>query len=272
MLVPPDHTDEEPHILSRIRLGERIEHYETTRRRKDGSLVDISLTVSPIRDGRGQVVGASKIARDITDRRRAEEQRDLLLREMDHRAKNLLAVAGSLVSVSARSESTAAGLATAVSARFGALAKAQSLILRSDPEDRNRHKPTTTLHALMEAVLAPYRDGPNIEISGVDVRIGAGVTTNLALLIHEFATNATKYGALSTPTGRVSITVGEHEADIVFTWVERNGPPVTRRHKEGFGSLLVRTTVTGQLGGRASYDWNPQGLTLNLCIPKERLG
>jgi PAS domain S-box-containing protein len=271
MLIPPDHSDEEPHILARIRLGERIEHYETTRRRKDGSLVDISLTVSPVRDGRGQVIGASKIARDISDRRRAEEQRLLLLREMDHRAKNLLTVAGGLVNVSARSETTAAGLAAAVSARFRALAQAQTFILRPEGGDTGRQN-ATTLHALMEAILAPYRDGPNIDISGADIPIGAGVITNLALLIHEFATNATKYGALSTRAGRVSISVGEHDTDVIFTWSERGGPLVKRRHKEGFGSLLVKTTVDGQLGGRASYDWKPEGLVITLSIPKTRLG
>lgn len=271
MLIPPDHADEEPMILARIRLGERVEHYETTRRRKDGSLVDVSLTVSPIRDGRGQVVGASKIARDVTERRRVEEQRQLLLREMDHRAKNMLALAGGLVNVSARNESTAAGLASAVSARLAALAQAHSLVLRSDVEQGNRHKATTTLHALIEAILAPYREGANIELSGSDIPVGAGAITSLALLLHEFATNATKYGALSAPGGRVSISCGQQDDDMVLSWMEQGGPPVKRRHKEGFGSLLVRTTVSGQLGGRASYDWKPDGVSIQLSIPKERL-
>lgn len=127
------------------------------------SLVDISLTVSPVRDAQGQVIGASKIARDITERRRAEEQRQLLLREMDHRAKNTLALAGGLVNVSARSETTAAGLASAVSARLAALAQAHALVLRPDTEE-NKRRAATTLHALIDAILAPYRDGPNIEI------------------------------------------------------------------------------------------------------------
>ena len=101
--------------------------------------------------------------------------------------------------------------------------------------------------------------------------IGPGVITNLALLLHEFATNATKYGSLSAPRGRVCISLAEEGADIVFNWVERGAPPVKRRHKEGFGSLLVRTTVSGQFGGRASYDWKSQGVTIRLSIPKERL-
>jgi PAS domain S-box-containing protein len=87
MLIPTERHDEEPAILARIRRGERVEHYETIRQRKDGSLIDISLTISPIRDQDGKIVGASKIARDITERRQAEEQQHLLIREMDHRIK-----------------------------------------------------------------------------------------------------------------------------------------------------------------------------------------
>jgi PAS domain S-box-containing protein len=103
MLMPPERADEEPGILARIRRGEKIDHYETIRQRKDGRFVDISLTVSPIRDLRGNVIGASKIARDISDRKRAEERQDLLLSEMDHRIKNLFALAIGIVSLSGRS-------------------------------------------------------------------------------------------------------------------------------------------------------------------------
>src|SRR5205814_5933147 len=91
MLIPTERRDEEPTILRRIRGGERIDHYETIRRRKDGSLVEISLTVSPIKNAEGNIIGASKIARDITERRRAQEQQALLLGEMKHRVRNTLA-------------------------------------------------------------------------------------------------------------------------------------------------------------------------------------
>jgi PAS domain S-box-containing protein len=89
MLIPPDRIDEEGTILNQIRRGERIDHYETVRRRKDGTLIDISLTVSPIMDAEGRVLGASKIARDVSERRKAQQQNDLVFREMDHRIRNL---------------------------------------------------------------------------------------------------------------------------------------------------------------------------------------
>jgi signal transduction histidine kinase len=127
MLIPADQPDEEPRILERIRRGERIDHYETVRRRKDGSLVDISLTVSPIRTPEGTIIGASKIARDISERRRAQEQQDLLLREMRHRVKNLFSVTSSLVTLSAGSARTPQDMATAVRGRLAALTRAQEL-------------------------------------------------------------------------------------------------------------------------------------------------
>ena len=91
ILIPEDRMNEEPEILERIRRGERIDHYDTVRRRKDGSLIDISLTVSPLKDADGRIIGASKIARDITERKRAQEQQKLLVNEMQHRIKNSLA-------------------------------------------------------------------------------------------------------------------------------------------------------------------------------------
>ena len=127
MLMPSGRLDEEPRILERIRRGERIDHYETVRRRKDGSLIDISLTVSPVKDTSGRIIGASKIARDITERRRAREQQTLLLREMSHRVKNLFAVASGVVTLSARSADSPASMAQAVRERLDALTRAHEL-------------------------------------------------------------------------------------------------------------------------------------------------
>ena len=159
LLIPTDRHDEEPAILDRIRLGERVEHYDTIRQRKDGTLIDISLTISPLRDPEGKIIGASKIARDITGRRRAEEGQRLLLREMDHRVKNLFALASGVVGLSARSATTKEDLSSAVSGRLAALAKAHALTLRpfsaTDPSKKN----STTLHALIDTIFRPMTAG-----------------------------------------------------------------------------------------------------------------
>jgi PAS domain S-box-containing protein len=135
ILIPPDRCDEEVEILARLRRGERVEHYETVRRRKDGSLVEISLSVSPIKDADGRVIGASKIARDITERRRAQERQHLLLKEMNHRVKNLFALAGAVVTLSAGSAGTPKDLAEAVRERLAALARAHELTLPAVTEE-----------------------------------------------------------------------------------------------------------------------------------------
>jgi PAS domain S-box-containing protein len=129
IVIPEDRHDEERQILTRIRRGERIEHYETVRRRKHGSLISVSLTVSPVRDAEGKIVGASKIARDITERKRSQEQIATLAREAEHRSKNLLATVQAAVHLS-QSE-TPGGLKRAIEGRIQALANVHSLFVKS---------------------------------------------------------------------------------------------------------------------------------------------
>ena len=214
IFIPSDRENEEPMILQRIRRGERIEHYETVRRRKDGSLVDISLTVSPIRDPAGKVIGASKIARDITERRRAQEQRELLLREMNHRIKNLFALASSVVSLSGRSAHSVEELMTSAQERLSALARAHELTLSRNSINTPQVAMPTTLHSLIRAIVAPYEyvrdaDAKRFEIVGPDVAISGAAVSSLALILQEFSTNSAKYGALSTTKGQIKIVCAE---------------------------------------------------------------
>jgi PAS domain S-box-containing protein len=277
MLIPVDRHEEEPTILARIRAGERVDHYETVRQRKDGSRVDISLTISPVRDPDGRIIGASKIARDISERRRAEEQQRMLLREMDHRVKNLFTLASGVVALSARSAKSPTELASALRERLSALARAHALTLPVMTDDGHRMEQSTTLHALIQTILAPY-DGQTVDgnarvsISGADIPVAGSSLTSLALLLHEFATNAAKYGALSTPTGHIDIDCHEDGARFILAWVERNGPPVNyQADGEGFGTKIARSTVEGQLGGEISRDWNPDGLRIRLSIARARV-
>lgn len=275
ILIPEDRLDEEPVILDKIHRGERVEHFETIRRRKDGSLVDISLTISPIRAPDGIIIGASKIARDITEKRQAEESQRLLLREMDHRVKNLFMLASSVVNLSARSADSVEGLANAVRERLSALAQAHALTLTNRMAGAPSATPSTTLHELIRTILRPYAgttDGGNdrMLISGPDIEVGGSSLTSLALLLHEFATNAAKYGAFSTPSGRVEIECALTNR-FELTWRERGGPITEPSDSEGFGSLIARATVKGQLGGEMTREWDPEGLTIRLAVAPERL-
>jgi len=271
LIIPPDRLNEEPTILGKIRRGERIDHFETVRQRKDGTLIDLSITVSPIRDDDGHIVGASKIARDITELKRIRDQQYLLLREMSHRVKNLFALSSSIVGLSARTAKSTRELADSARERLAALARAHSLTFsHTEPAEHD-----TTLHALIRTLTAPFdeRDHSRIAISGVDAPLSGGTVTSLALLFHEFATNATKYGALSNSTGTVDVGCSEDGEMIVVDWTERGGPPVVapQQSNEGFGGVLSRIAVANQLGGEIARDWRPEGLSIRLVVPRARL-
>ena len=272
IIIPLDRLDEEPAILEKIHRGERIEHFETVRQRKDGSFVDISLTVSPIRNSSGKIVGASKIARDITELRKGRERQRLLLREMSHRVKNLFALSGSIVGLSARSAKSPHELAESTRARLSALARAHALTF---PEgfDETARQPTT-LQSLVRTIVAPFDepDDPRITVSGIDVGVPGAAISSLALLLHEFATNAAKYGALSSASGRVKVVFREEGETIVIDWAEHGGPLVVLPEgTEGFGSVLSRIAVSDQLGGDIVREWRPQGLMIRLSLPRSRL-
>jgi PAS domain S-box-containing protein len=277
ILIPPDQLDEEPGILARIRRGERIEHYETVRRRKDGSLVDISLSVSPVRTPEGTIIGASKIARDITGRRRAQEQQDLLLREMRHRVKNLFSLTGSLVTLSARSARTPQEMATAVRERLAALTRAQELTRPGLIDTDGKVAQEASLHALIGTIFAPYVGGRSngqegMVLIGPDLPIREDAITNIALVLHELATNAAKYGALSTPEGVVHIDCSLENGELLLTWKERGGPSLNGPPDgEGFGSILARRIIIDHFGGRISNHWERDGLLVRLSVPAKRL-
>jgi PAS domain S-box-containing protein len=276
ILIPEERHDEERTILERIGRGERVEHFETIRRRKDGSLVELSLTISPVRNAKGEVIGASKIARDITERRQAEQQRNLLLREMNHRVKNLLTLAGGLVSLSARSHGTREEMVRALQGRLRALARAHELTLPDFTNDDAKADAATTVGALLEAIFSPFVIGDDdndlrIVSTGPDIPISGRAVTTVALLLHEFATNAAKHGALSSPAGRVRVEWTTAADELVLTWSEKGGPTINGEpESEGFGSLLARG-ATSQLGGQISRSWLPEGLIIRLTMPLERL-
>lgn len=267
ILIPTDFLDEEPAILGRIVKGERIEHYETTRQRKDGSLIHVSLTVSPVRDFSGKIIGASKVGRDITQKRRAQEKQKLLLQEMNHRVKNLFAVASGLIAVSARTATTPKQLSSDVRSRLGALARAQDLILAGDRQNTSK----VQLLDLARTILSPYdTNNGHISISGPEVECGPGAATSIALLLHEFATNSVKYGALMNAEGSIDVRF-ETGRQLMLTWTESGVPPIqSTAITQGFGGVLVDATIAG-LGGTIERAWSRTDLRIQITVPLERI-
>jgi PAS domain S-box-containing protein len=277
LLIPADRPDEEPSILQRIRRGERVEHYETVRRRKSGELIDISLSVSPLVDETGKIVGASKIARDITAARHAQEMQTLLLGEMRHRINNLFAVTNSLVTLSARSSKTPKEMEAAIKERLAALSRAQQLtrpgLIQRELEIREQ----ATLKGLIKAIFAPYatagsKGSERIIVTGCDEEIDDRAVTSAALLLHELATNATKYGSLSASAGVVHIDCSSKEDWLAINWEERGGPAVNGPpDREGFGGSLARKIVENQFRGRFFNEWKASGLSIRIEIPREHI-
>jgi two-component system, chemotaxis family, CheB/CheR fusion protein len=192
---------------------------------------------------------------------------------MNHRIGNLFSLASAVTTLSARFAATPRDLADAVQGRLTALARAHSLTLAHSNGEERRDQPTNLQH-LIETITAPYleQDRAAVTISGPDVPVRGKSAMSIALLLYETATNAAKYGALSSPSGHVDVSWSVQGEQLLLTWRERGGPPVNGLPEhEGFGSFLARLTAAGQLGGNISYDWNPEGLTFCLSAPLARL-
>lgn len=210
---------------------------------------------------------------DITDRRRSEEVRQLLVQELNHRVKNLFAMTSGMVALTARTAETPKQMAVALLGRIDALARAHELIrpaiTGSEPADRE-----TSIEEIVQVVLAPHVNHgtpPQMTIQGPPVRIGPRAATALTLVLHELATNASKYGALSVPGGHVRMT-WTCDTILVLLWQEENGPVIARAPEtEGFGSQLARKSVTGQLGGTIAHDWREEGLQVRIDLPLDQL-
>jgi PAS domain S-box-containing protein len=266
-LMPPDLQHEEPGIIERIRRGERIEHYETQRRRKDGSLFYVSLTVSPVKNANGVIVGASKIARDITERRRSEEQRNLLLNELNHRVKNTLATVQSLAMQTLRNTERSEDARELFDSRLSALSRAHDLLTLQNWEGAG-------LRDVVNRALAPFRVEDRFAIEGPDVRLSPKQALALSIALHELATNAAKYGALSKEQGRVAVTwsisAGEDGEPLLdFAWTESGGPKVSPPTRTGFGSRLIERSLASELGGSAVIDYRPEGVIATITSPLE---
>ena len=259
IIVPPDRESEEQRILEGIRRGEHVEHYETVRLRKDGALVDISLSVSPIRDGSGQVVGASKIARDISERKRADERQELLAREIHHRTKNLFAVVQAVVGRSFAGKQSLADAEAAVRSRLASLAQTHVMLLDSDWEG-------ASIHEVIEVEMGPYAD--RIRLNGPRLVLKPKAAQNFSLALHELATNAAKYGALSNATGVVevewSVALANGLSSFSFRWQEHGGPPVRAPRCKGFGSTVLEVVMAEYVTEPPRIEFSASGLSYTL--------
>ncbi|MBF9234890.1 PAS domain-containing protein [Microvirga alba] len=227
-----------------------------------------------VRDGNElRAAGLSGVISDITEQHAAEQAKQLLTRELTHRVKNLFAIANGMVSMTARTAKDPKEMANLLRGRLSALSRAHELV-RPIADPVRRSDSDIDLEQLIKAVLAPYReaDGDQVAIEGPALEVGPNTTTSLALVLHELATNAAKYGCLSRAKGLLSIgwTMGADGIDLV--WTETGGPPIPHPPTfEGFGTQLALRSITGQLGGTLDREWRREGLRVHMALPLSRL-
>lgn len=196
----------------------------------------------------------------------ALQEQETLLREMRHRVSNIFAVTDALVQMTALSSESPQEMAASLGGRLRALSDAHSLVRASSGVSPGTSR--ADLKSLMETVLKPYRIG---RIDGAYVPIGERATNGMALVLYELATNAAKYGALSTAIGTVDVTWRTNDKELELQWQERGGPSVHPPERQGFGTMLMEGTMAS-MGGRLTYDWHQHGVVVRLVAPLEQLG
>jgi PAS domain S-box-containing protein len=241
--------------------------------RPDGATAWVSSNITATRDADGTPLRIICVVQDITERHQLQEQQGLLLQELNHRVKNLFMVASSMISLSARTAATPADLAANLRGRLDALAAAHDLVL---PQGAKLGGQRVALDVLVRKLLLPYlADDPGqdrVVIDGSPLEVGARAVEGLALVLHELATNAAKYGALSVPDGAIHISWRIAAEALQLCWQEKNGPGIAAApSKGGFGTTLSNQSVRGQFGGTLTHAWNPDGLVVDLSIPLARL-
>jgi two-component system CheB/CheR fusion protein len=243
-------------------LDRRSQHISYRVKRPDGTMIWVEAHASFSLDSAAKVVGTIQ---DITDRKRAQERQELLLHELNHRVKNSLATIQAIASHTLRHAENPEAFRTAFGGRLAAIAAAHDILVGNEQSGAD-------LHQLFKSQIGPYAsiERGQVVLTGPSVSLGPTVAHALGLVLHELATNASKYGALSTEAGvlEISWTLLDKggRAYTKINWTERNGPPVTPPTRRGFGSRLIDMTLTHTLDGEVQLQYDPAGFQAQLLI------
>ena len=257
-LIPSDRQHEEDDILLKLASNRPVEPFETIRVHKDGRTIPVSITTSPIADGHGRVIGASKIARDISEQKAREQQVQLLLGELNHRSKNIIAVVQAIAHRTAGKGPS--DFLDRFTQRLRALAVNQDLLAKSGWQGID-------LEHLLRDQLTPFAHEAQVRLSGPRLQVSAAAAQAIGMAAHELATNACKYGSLSTHQGLVEVTWGMDGGKFLMQWSETGGPPVQRPTSSGFGSIVTTTMLETAVQGQVEVDYAAAGLRWQLACP-----
>ncbi len=265
--------DDWPDMLARLMRGEQIGQFDSGTRDgggDDGSAgggtpIDVSITISPVRAGDGSIVGGSLVARDVSARKAAERRTSAVLGELDHRVKNILAVVSAVVSQTLKARPAPEQFAIELQGRVKAIANAHSLLTQNGQDE-------VSMQAIIAAELAPFDRGDGrLLVTGPDVALTPKAGLALAIAVHELASNAAKYGALSTKGGRLSVTwtISRDEAPpgLTLVWAEADGPAVRPPSHRGFGTTLIDRSLGYELDAEVQRLFLPEGVRCTIVVP-----
>jgi PAS domain S-box-containing protein len=264
-LVPPERQEEPKRMFPRSSSGEILK-FETQRLKKSGERVDVAVSTGPIVSAEGKVVGVSAIFSDISGRKQREQHLDFVLRELSHRAKNLLAVVQAIARQTARQSESPQDFERRFGDRLQALAHSQDILVE-------REWRGATLEELVNTQMTPFAEVKSrVVTAGPSVLLPPQAAEKIGIALHELSTNAVKHGALSVPAGSVTVSwvleIKDDKSDqLRIEWREQNGPPVTQPVREGFGTVVMTRLVPTALNATAQIDYNPQGLVWTLVMP-----
>lgn len=267
ILIPLERQEEAKRQADAAMRGESV-RLETQRRRKDGTLVDVSLDLAQIRSDDGTAAGMSIIAHDITGAKLAEKHQRFLMRELTHRSKNLLAVINSMARQTARSAGSLDEFERRFSSRIQGMAASHDLLV-------NQNWTAASLRELVARHIQIFNDDPNrILLSGPEVLVNVEATQAIGLALHELGTNSVKYGSLSRQGGKILVNwgpclLGDGRSGLEIRWTERGGPQVVKPARTGFGHIVSVRMVAQSLDGVVSLEYPETGLIWTLRFPMD---
>ncbi len=261
-LIHPDDWRPLQEVSRRMAAGARTQQSEFRVMRPNGDIRWCIGTAAASVDAAGHLVRLSGVTIDVTDRKEAEERQVLLAREVDHRARNALAVIQSIIRLTRAT--TVDDYVQAIEGRITALARAHTLLSDSRWNGAD-------LATLVNDELAPYRAGNKIQWCGPDISLQPATAQGLALALHELATNAAKHGALSSPAGKVKLDWDLRSDALTLHWVENGGPAIVAPSAHNFGLKVIVASIEQQLSGKTDFDWDPKGLRCAVSIPRSEL-
>jgi PAS domain S-box-containing protein len=248
-----------------LKEGRPIRNAEAAAERPDGTYVPFLASPTPLYDDGGTLVGAVNMLVDISERKRAEAEQAVLLRELHHRVKNTLATVQAIMGSTARTAATVDDFKSSLIGRIGSLAKTHLLL----SEDGG----SATFGEILRKELDPFDDGDGerIRMNGPEVELPQQVAVPLGMAVHELTTNAAKHGALSAHDGKIDIAwtvrTDEGRRTLMMDWVESGGPAVADTPRRGFGARLLEIILPGQIQARTRIDYPPDGVRVHCAVP-----